>query len=246
MKYLSASLFVLILLTSCEKKLEFEKETYVKKTSLPCTDQCPQITLTVPIAKNGIVADSINNKILSTLKGIISFGEKPFPAKNYTELLDSFIDAYEQLQQDSPDDVFGWEGDIEGAVTYQTDNILNIQIKHYTFTGGAHGYSGLRSLLFDPKTGRSISVQQLFKNPSEFKAFAEKRFRKKFEIPEKSPINYKGLMFENEEFQLPQNIFFTEKGLLLYYNAYEIASYAEGAQELLLPYSDVDSYLKTK
>ncbi|MEC5164554.1 hypothetical protein RCH18_000270 [Flavobacterium sp. PL11] len=53
-------------------------------------------------------------------------------------------------------------------------------------------------------------------------------------------------MFENERFQLPQNIFFTDTGLLLYYNIYEIASYADGATEMLFPYTEVNEFLNLK
>jgi hypothetical protein len=45
-------------------------------------------------------------------------------------------------------EALSWEAEIEGSIKYQSDRILNLQIKHYTYTGGAHGYQGLRSLLF--------------------------------------------------------------------------------------------------
>ena len=123
---------------------------------------------------------------------------------------------------------------------------MNIEIKHYTYTGGAHGYQGLRSLLFDPNTGKYIPNSQLFKDPNAFKAFAEKKFRAKYKIPETTSINATGLMFEDEKFYLPQNIFYTDKGLLLYYNSYEAASYADGPKEILLPYKEVNDYLLLK
>lgn len=53
-------------------------------------------------------------------------------------------------------------------------------------------------------------------------------------------------MFEYEKFNLPQNIFYTDKGLLLYYNSYEAASYADGPKELLLPYVEVEEFLRLK
>ena len=71
----------------------------------------------------------------------------------------------------------------------------------------------------------------------------KKKFRAKYKIPASKPINATGLMFEDEKFQLPQNIFFTDKGLLLYYNSYEIASYADGPKELLFSYKEVNDYL---
>jgi hypothetical protein len=180
------------------------------------------------------------------MKEIIYFGEKPYTATDYNGLLASFIDSYEKLQKEFPNDKFGWEADIEGNVKYQSDAVLNIEIKHYTYTGGAHGYQGLRSLLFDPNTGKSISNDELFIDKAAFKAFAEKKFRAKYKIPSNKSINATGLMFEKEKFQLPQNIFYTDKGLLLYYNSYEAASYADGPKKLLLPYTEVNDYLAVK
>lgn len=239
---------LLFLLIGCTKKeLAFEEKSYQKKTTLPCKENCPEITVKIPFAENvPVVADSINKKVFSVLKGIIYFGEKPYTATDYDGLLASFIGSYEKMQKEFPKDSFGWEGKIEGKVKYQTDSILNIEIKHYTFTGGAHGYEGLRSLIFNPKTGKSIENNQLFKDTANFKAFAEKKFRNKYKIPENDPINSTGLMFEDEKFQLPQNIFYTEKGILFYYNSYECASYADGQKELLFTYNELKPYLITK
>lgn len=238
-------LFVsLLFLTSCTKELSFKEQTFEKKSALPCKTNCPQISLKVPIAQDvPIVADSINKKVFSVLKEIVYFGEKPFQSTDYNDLTESFISSYEEMQKKFPEDKFGWEAKIEGNVEYQSDSILNIKFNHYTFTGGAHGYQGYRSLLFNPKTGKTITNNQLFKSEKDFKAFAEKEFRNKYKIPANGSINATGLMFENEKFNLPLNIFYTKEGLLLYYNSYEAASYADGPKELLLPYDKVNDYL---
>jgi hypothetical protein len=123
---------------------------------------------------------------------------------------------------------------------------LNIEINHYTFTGGAHGYQGLRSLIFNPDTGKSIPNDQLFKDKNAFKAFAEKKFRTKYNIPENKSINATGFQFEDDKFQLPLNIFYTDKGLLLHYNQYEAASYAYGPKDLFLTFNEVNNYLIRK
>jgi hypothetical protein len=234
-------------MASCSKELAFENQSFEKKTSLACKENCPHIKITIPIAKDApIVADSINKKVFSVLKELVYFGEKPYTSTDYNGLANSFITSYEQLRKDYPKDVFGWEAEIEGSIKYQSDSILNLQIKHYTYTGGAHGYQGLRSLLFDPETGKSIPNNQLFKDQNAFKAFAEKKFRSKYNIPEKKSINAKGFLFEGDKFSLPLNIFYTDKGLLLYYNPYEAASYADGPKELLLPYNELNDYLLIK
>ena len=240
------ALLSVFMFISCSKELTFETQEFSKKSDLPCTDQCPQVDVSIPIAKNGIVADSINAKVFQTLSSIIYFGEKPTTSKNYEQLLSSFIASYDKLKRDAPDEIFPWEGKVKGKVSYESEQILNLEIDHYIFTGGAHGYSGKRSLLFHPKTGKTITLAEIINDTPAFKTFAEKQFRDKYAIPNGTPINSKGLMFEDEKFQLPQNIFFTEQGLLFYYNAYEIASYAEGAQELLLPYDSIEKFLKIK
>ncbi len=247
MKHFILFSLLLFSVARCSNELVFEEQSFQKKTTLPCKENCPQITVKIPFAKDvPVVADSINKKVFSTLKEIIYFGEKPYTSTNYNGLLTSFIDSYEKLQKEFPKDTFGWEGKIEGTIKYQSESVLNIEIKHYTFTGGAHGYEGLRSLIFNPETGKYIPNNQLFINKNTFMAFAEKKFRAKYKIPENKSINATGLMFEDEKFYLPQNIFYTDKGLLLYYNSYEAASYAEGPKELLLPYTEVNEYLAVK
>lgn len=247
MKYFIIYSLLLFSVAQCSNELVFKDESFQKKTTLPCTGDCPAISVKIPVADGvPVVADSINKKVFSVLKEIVYFGEKPYTSKDYNGLLTSFINSYEKLQKEYPNDKFGWEADIKGSVKYQSENILNIEINHYTYTGGAHGYQGLRSLLFDINTGKSISNDQLFTNREAFKAFAEKKFRAKYKIPANKPINATGLMFEKEKFQLPQNIFFTDKGLLLYYNSYEVASYADGTKEILLSYKEVNDYLAIK
>lgn len=244
MKHFIIFIALLFSMIRCSNELVYEEQSFQKKSTLPCKKDCPHINVKIPVAKDiPIVADSINKKVFSVVKEIVYFGEKPYTATDYNGLLASFIGSYEKLQKKFPKDTFGWEAEIVGNVKYLSDSILNIEIKHYTYTGGAHGYNGLRSLIFDPNTGKSISNDKLFKDKNTFKAFAEKKFRAKYKIPENRSINSTGLLFENDEFQLPQNIFYTDKGLLLYYNSYEVASYADGPKEVFLSYKEANDYL---
>lgn len=246
MKYTLLSL-ILLLCVSCSKELDFENQSFEKTTTLDCAQNCPNIQLEIPVAKNvDIISDSINKTIFAAVKSIVDFGDKPNNSNNYEQLTNSFIQAYEKLKKDFPKDHFGWEAKIEGKVKYSSENILNIEIDHYTFTGGAHGYAGLRSLIFDPKTGKKIENEKLFKNWELFKVFAEIKFRNKFKIPKDQPINSTGMFFENDIFQVAQNIFFTDEGILLHYNPYEIAAYVDGSRDLLIKYDEANDYLITK
>lgn len=246
-KYMFGFFFGILLAGCAQEQLTFTNKTFEKTTTLPCKERCTTVKVTIPIASNlKVVADSINNKIFSIAKEIIYFGEKPYTSKDYEGLLTSFVGSYEQLTKEFPEYEIPWEASIKGTVIHQTEDLLNIEINHYSFTGGAHGYGGLRSLLIDPKTGKAIANADLFNDVKAFEQLAEEKFKTQFNIPKKDPINSTGMWFENEKFHLPNNIFYTDKGLLLYYNQYEIASYADGPITLLLPYKKIDGFLKLK
>ncbi|MFL9845441.1 DUF3298 and DUF4163 domain-containing protein [Flavobacterium rhizosphaerae] len=228
--------------------LSFDSKEYNQKTTMPCKgEQCTNVSISVPEATGmGEVSDSINKKIFNVTRSIVYFGEKPTDAKSYKELMDSFIKSYEELRREFPDEDLPWEAKINASVEYRTDSIINVELKNYMFTGGAHGYEGLRSLLFSPKTGHSLTYDDIFKDKAGFKSLAEKMFRKKYNIAPTKNINSTGLFFEGDTFALPLNIFFREDGLLLYYNPVEVGSFADGSKELLIPYSQAKPYISIK
>lgn len=232
--------------TEVLNSLTFENRSYTQSLD-GCKENCPKVTIEIPEAEGRQpAADSINKKMFSVVRSIVYFGEKPYTADSYKSIMDSFLGSYKELKEDFPREALGWEGNIKATVDYKTDSIVNIKLNNYMYTGGAHGYEGNRSLLFDPITGHSLAKRDIFNNVKGFTDYAEKQFRKKFKIEPMQPINSTGLMFENEVFALPESIFFKEDGLMLYYNTYEISSYAEGPKELFLPYKDIDQYLKRK
>lgn len=247
MKRYIQSLLLLIVLSSCSNELNFENKKFSKKSTLLCKQNCTEIKVTIPIAKsNGLVADSINKKVFSIVKELVYLDEKPLTKEDYEALVSSFIQTFETTKEAFPDSTFGWEANIEGTIKYQSENLINIEIDHYTFTGGAHGYEGLQSLLFDPKTGKTIPIDNLFQNLEELKKMVEKKFRVKYQIPQKGSINQTGYLFEDETFQLPKNIIFTNDGLLFHYNQYEAAAYVEGPKTLFIPYASLKNYLILK
>ncbi len=266
MKQLLALALACLLFTACKKDTEktetttettaaedtpalaFENKVYEQKSSLLCKDGlCTYVTISVPEASGmGDVSTNINNKIFHTTREIVYFGEKPTDGKSYKDIMDSFIKSYDEITREDPGEAIPWEAKIKATIDYQSDNIINVKLNNYMFTGGAHGYEGNRSLIFDAKTGNSLSYGQIFKDTKAFTAFAENKFRQKFSIPAGKSINSKDVLFENDKFVLPQNIFFKEEGLLLYYNPYEIGSFADGTKELLISYTDAAPYLIMK
>lgn len=241
--FLSFGLFF----SSCANELYFENIKLNKKSTLLCKVNCPEIKLNIPLAKtNSATADSINKRVFAVVRDLVKLDETPITKEDYSTLMESFIASYEEAKNEFPESTFGWEAAIAGEIKYESEALINIEIEHYTFTGGAHGYSGLQSLLIDPKTGNVIPNESLFNNMNSFKKMVEEKFRIKYKIPLEGSINQTGYFFPNNEFELPKNIFYTRDGLLLHYNQYEIAAYAEGPKNLFLPFTILKEYLVIK
>lgn len=211
----------------------------------PCED-CPIVSIQLPEAmpENEVTAN-INSEISDFIIGILSFNE----SKNAPETIDkailSFNNEYFNLKQGSPEEeTIGWEASIMGQVTYQDKHMVSIKFEHYLFTGGAHGYSAITFLNFDLKTGEAMDKDEIFKDIKSFKGFVEKKFRQQENIVEGESINSTGFMFEDDVFVLPKSIGFTEEGIEIIYNPYEVNVYSEGSITLLIPYEEANEYLR--
>ncbi|WP_373059626.1 DUF3298 domain-containing protein [Zunongwangia sp. H14] len=245
-KYLLILLLALIF-AGCEqeeKPLHFTNYS-IEKSSDNCNPEegdCAFISISYPVAENeNKVASKINEEIRSHIIEIVDYQEEE-KLVSVEELAINFIENYKTNARDFSAYELPWEATIFAEFTRRDAALISIRFNSRMFTGGAHGYSSISYLNFNPETGDLYSYNELF--TPEFKRFFEEKFRKDQGIGEEDSINSTGLFFEDDTFVLPENIGFTEEGLVLHYNAYEIASYAEGEFSYRLPYSDVGRFLK--
>lgn len=227
-----------------ERPLVFLNETYEGFSQTQNESEPTKVVIDIPIATpKNTVSDSINLALYNFIKDVIYLDEKPGVFSSYEELTTSFISSYEELKSKYPEEI-EWEANIKGEIVFQTEKLLNIKLEYYVFTGGAHGYFGVKSFIFDIPSGRQLTKQDLFADLENFTLLVENKFRNKFQIDLTQNINSTGFMFENDSFHLSENIFITEDSILLVYNTYEIASYADGIQELIIPLDEVQTFLK--
>lgn len=228
--------------------LSYTQEIFKQEVEADCAElSCPSAKLEITLFESeNKVADSINKKIFEYFKEVLSFEEQPYTAANYDELLQSFLSSYEKLREEFPQDAIGWEAIGKTEISFQNEKIINLRTEYYLYTGGAHGNSGVHSFIFDLTTGQNLTGNDIFMDLDGFGSLAENKFREKYHIKQGANINSTGFMFEDDVFRLPETILFTKKGVLLIYNTYEIASYADGTQELLIPFEEVKSFLTQK
>lgn len=254
MKTFTLSLILITLFAACNKNpkpadsskelLVFATTTYEDKSTLQNREETT-VSVNIPIATGrDDISKNINDEVFKTVRLIVS--QEDDKSATYDELFANFIKQYENFINDNPDYTLGWEVDIKGTVDFMNSDIVNIKLDSYTIMGGAHGNPFKRSLLFNPNDGKELSIKDIVKDTLQLSQIAEKKFRDKFNISADKNINSTGLMFLNDKFSLPQSIFITKEGLLLYYNAYEIAAYAEGTKELLIPYQEIKNNLSIR
>ncbi|MEG9327634.1 DUF3298 domain-containing protein [Salinimicrobium catena] len=246
-------LLIVLLFSACqdEKKsteipLRFEKQTFVKKAGENCDTaeyDCSIISLEVLKAKGPQgVSEKINNALEDHVISTISSEEEP-KISTLEELTESFISDYKKALQSFSSEP-PWEAYLNQSIYRQDEQLLCIGVTTEIFSGGAHGYKNLSFLNFDPQTGEQLSWKDIF--TPEFKKYTEQRFRKEHEIPAEDNINSTGFWFENEAFHLPANIGFTDEEVILIYNSYEIAPYADGDFYMEIPMEEVRPFLKNQ
>lgn len=119
---------------------------------------------------------------------------------------------------------------------------VSVKDQAYYFTGGAHGFRVIVYTLIDNQKGLPVeNWHMLFSDTNTVLKIAEKTFRKAKGMSENEDISKS--WFWNGKFYLPDNFAYTEKGILFYYNLYEIAPYEQGETELLLDYESLGKLL---
>ncbi|UGU17771.1 DUF3298 and DUF4163 domain-containing protein [Sinomicrobium kalidii] len=239
--------FILILIfTGCvdTDELSYTAHKIVTDSGDCEKNPCAKVKVNFPTATATTdIADKINNIIDERIISYFILDPDAKKEETIEDAIANFKSEYLKDKEMQPDFAFGYEADIQGEVLYKGENLHSIAFSAFMYMGGAHGYSSLTYLNLDPKTGKEYQNADLFKNMADFKKMAEQKFRKQENIPANSNINSTGFWFEDDTYQLPENIGFTKDNIILHYNAYDISSYAEGGKTLEIPLEEVKQYL---
>ncbi|WP_066222448.1 DUF3298 and DUF4163 domain-containing protein [Formosa haliotis] len=223
----------LLILTSCNEKKEitFSEQSISTPSNVIVDINIPKAEGDSDIAKN------INTTLLNHVSSAIQFNQEEQLINPLEDNINSFNTEYTNFKNQFPESAQEWEAQIDGEVMFKSPDLISISLTSYTNTGGAHGILVISFLNFDGKTGALIENEHLFKDQNQFKEFAKPYFDN--EIADK-----KDMYFDSETFSLPQNIGYSADGLILLYNTYEVAPYATGITEFVIPFSKANSYLK--
>lgn len=228
-------IFCFILFNSCEDEA---KISFVEVNIT--TENNDSIEINIPEAIGDMtIAEAINSEINHTIMSELHIGDSEnITSTTVEESIDTFNQEYKNFMKDFPDSAQVWDAEIDGEVIYQSNEIISVSITSYVNTGGAHGIFHMSFLNFNAETGKRIPNGNLFNDITAFNKLAKTYFD--------TTIKDKSTLFEKDNFTLPVNIGYTEEGLILAYNVYEIAPYSTGLIDFTIPYDEADDYLVFK
>lgn len=164
-------------------------------------------------------------------------------AKNYTEsMINNFKSDIAEFQNESMDEyLWNWFWTISSEISTIEDVILVYQIQTTYYTGGAHGMGAETYTNFDLRTGKELSIDDLF--TPEGKDFLLEKICEEI-LKEHGASDWDSLLdnscyLNRDEMMIAENFILSKTDIIFHYNAYEISCYAQGATRVTLPIKDL-------
>lgn len=204
---------------------------------------CIRVALSWPeVTAPPAVAESVNEPIAGWLRraSFVQGGNSP------EEIFAELETAYADLREEFPDYALPWHIERTVSIVHNDARVFAVSLYENMFTGGAHGVHTQLYRNFRPDTGAAITLEELIVEGGneQLTAVGEEIFREAHELAPDVALDDAGFWFEDGAFALNDNFLVSTDALLFYYNEYEIAAYAVGPTEVLIPYERIPSLLR--
>lgn len=138
----------------------------------------------------------------------------------------------------------GWWLDRAIEVVWSGDRAMTLRRVERSWTGGAHP-NHHESWLVVASDGEPLELEEIVPLSARetLLTLGERAFRAYHGVPPDEPLDALGFWFEDGRFHLADNWGIEERGLVFHYNPYEVAAYALGHTEILLPWKAVANLL---
>ena len=124
----------------------------------------------------------------------------------------------------------------ETTVTYNNDKLISLYFDDYTFTGGAHGSTVRSSQTWDLEHAYQIPLQAFFRKNPNYQIDIVKEINSQIakQIEAGTGVyfpEYCQLVLETINFD---SYYLTPKGIVIYFQQYDIAPYSSGLPEFVI------------
>ncbi len=233
--------------TATVSQLPAETETAI--VVLPSETPLPTATIVIPPSAS-LVTEKFENTSDSPgftimLESVRMEGDAYY-AEPFNTLVKTMLDAEQIPFQDGLDEIEAWRvanmPDIRStldstySVSYNENSLVSIQFEYYSYVAGAaHPISYTKTLTYDMLSRQEIQLQDLF--------IADSDWLTTLSTYSSNDLNTREvLQFAEGAQPLMENFsrwVITPEGLKFFFDTYQVAPYAAGPQQVLIPYSEL-------
>ena len=231
-----------------EAKIAYERRIF-KKASPGCkTDSttCATYEISYPefTGLDTAVLRILNEQLMKQIAG----APEDAPTRSIEAAADDFLADFDKTKAEMPDYGMGWYYKADARELVVTDSLISLQADADVFTGGAHGMFSTTFINVDAKTGAPYLLDSFLKPgySSLLNQLGEEAFRKENEMADTTTLDAAGFEFPENKFQLNDNYGFRKEGIIFVFNSYEVAAYAVGPTEIIIPYEMLKGWFKGK
>ena len=177
------------------------------------------------------------------LKPLADFAEDAEADGNLDSLTQRFFSEYRDIINEFEDYFIPWRIESNISPVFTGENVTTIKAEIFFQTGGAHPNAFVNYYSFELNSGKRLKLSDIFKpeQRSKLNKIAETVFRKEKNIPPDKSLKEFGYWFENNKFVLNDNFGILKDGIVFHFNAYEIAPYAMGHTEIIIPTEKINN-----
>ncbi|WP_460981278.1 DUF3298 and DUF4163 domain-containing protein [Spirosoma fluminis] len=254
---ISVTLFLIVF--ACQSRPSgppvLEREQYAFAGASRCdtaTNTGVDVTVSYVLLKDeSAIALKINDSLRALAVGSVvswldsaTVAQNPSAKTSLAEATSLFAADYEAMLKEMGGLGGCWELKTTADTVYAGSKALTVKYETYAYTGGAHPNSNLSFYTFDRETGRSLALNDIVADTTALLGVVEKAFRKQQELLPQYNLEERGYFLRDGRFFLPANVGLAAKGMVFYYNPYEIAAYAVGPIEVTVPYEQLNGILR--
>jgi len=245
-----------VILSSCEEKNTAEQQSILLppiqiNEVLISYDNCHQdsSTCTYVFLEYPEFSDSTKSDLNEVISGKLRvtasnyFREEAIDG-TFEHIAQSFIKDYQSFKIDFPEYQIGWYVKVFAEITYESEGIFSFRIDSESFTGGAHPNSSTSFYVIDKQTKKELSTSAIISDTSKFKNLLEAEFRRIKGMRGDQSFADRGFYIDEGDFLLNNNIGISDTKIMVHFNPYEIAPYAEGATTIEMNKSELKDILK--
>jgi hypothetical protein len=214
-----------------------------KSKSSPMSDLELSLLIPADFEVPGVV-DSVKSYIFQNFFG--NAGSSLDPARQCAILRDTYFNNYRASNIDiymEGMESFNWSKIKETRILHNEHYILSLEYHDYGYTGGAHGLSVSRFQVVDLRSGRLLSLDEIFRPDyrNDLRDIINSEARKAYGLDSRQGLTEAG--FFSDFIDPSENFYMTKDGIGFFYNQYEVAPYAMGPVSIFVSYSSLKRIL---